>query len=259
MARCHGPDAPYGCGHHAEHVAAAHKGWRTRRRRHEWVRSEDFGHLSRIVGDVTDVHTHDTHPHSVMVRRAKKWYEIPKKEYHGLIKAGRDIARDEARSRKQREAEDRAEAARKERESRRRDKALATEAEAHERAERQREQAERRQEREREQQDRQVRAIARAEYNEVARLVKSLGGIRASYDKHTGKSHDRAEIDTSVPSSLHARSGKGLTIDRIRESVHEDFPWLNLETPNDLLDFFDKARTTRMQHAHHARQRRRAA
>lgn len=47
MARCLGPNSPYGCGHHTEHVEAAKKGWATRRAVIEQRRGDEMG--ARVV------------------------------------------------------------------------------------------------------------------------------------------------------------------------------------------------------------------
>lgn len=228
MARCHGPDSPYGCGHHAEHVAAARKGWLTRRRRHAWVHSEDHDALRRVVGDVSDVHTHDKHPRSVMMRQGGKWYELPKAEYKSLVRAGREMARDEERERK---ARDRA-----------RKLIEAERGKASRQAERERQQAERY----RAMQERQAAAVARAERAEVVKIIKRAGGIRPN-PSGVGRGEYAA-----LPADVRRRNGR-VTMDQARADVMDEMPWLNPHDEYALTDFFERSRMQRVNTAHHRR------
>ncbi len=69
MAICHGPNAPYGCGHHDEHVAAAKLGWFRRKRGAAFQSSDAHRHASTFAGsEVSHAHEHETHKGRVVFK-----------------------------------------------------------------------------------------------------------------------------------------------------------------------------------------------
>lgn len=215
MAYCHGPNSPYGCGHEQEHKEAARKGWITRR---QGFSEREKRWLGRVTGSAEDIHEHAGG--RVMFRSGGNWFELPRSEARRLIRAGKADELQEMRN-KQRAEKDR---------------------QRQMRAEERRQRAERR---DKERQARLFEGMQRAEYNDVIRSIRSIGGIKRSVSRNTGREYDRGEYN-SLPASVRARKGQGLTLDYAREAVAESYPWLDVDTTDDLLRFFDKEHTRRM-------------
>jgi hypothetical protein len=83
-------------------------------------------------------------------------------------------------------------------------------------------------------QERQVPAHATAEVAAVTKLLKDAGGVCS-----TGKA-DHGEWEP-LPASVRRVHGR-LTLDGARELVMEHFPWLHLDTPDDLVQFYERVR-----------------
>ena len=96
---CH-PGASYGCGHHAEHVEAAKKGWRTRRGQGPVAALRNAESiLSDLYGDtVTGAHTHKSHPKEVRFKMSGKWFRVSTGEFHALVKEGAKVRREQQRA-----------------------------------------------------------------------------------------------------------------------------------------------------------------
>ena len=226
MAVCHGPNSPYGCGHHKEHQIAARKGWRTRRRSRAFQGTSEAEALRRSVGDFEGYHTHRTKSGARrhLVKIGGHWFSMPEHEYRGLVTAGRADLRAEKRDKRQ--------AAR--------DALLAP---------RRREREARRAERHRQEQEKLARRVQRAEHSEVLRVIRANGGIKRNSG---GYLHGEYE---AIPKHARARAARGVerergvTMDQAAELVHEHMPWLRIETPRDLLDYFDRVGDVRMARA----------
>jgi hypothetical protein len=231
MARvCTGPASPYGCGHHDQHVAAARLGWRRRRLGAHFMGSRSQSHLARVVGQVENAHAHPDHRGVVAFKQRGKWYEMPGAEFRRLVGVGRD-----------QEAFDRRETAHKAREAREIAKFRGLE----EKERRGAEIAQRREERNREREQAHMRAVSRAERSEVVKLLREFGGVRLE-----GK-QDRGEY-ALLPAEVRRKEGR-YTIDTAREHVMENMPWLNLNTPDDLVQFFERSRTKTARERYHRR------
>lgn len=214
MATCHGPDSPYGCGHHKEHVRAARKGWITRRRSQSFLSTRDADDLRRVVGPSLaghHVHRSKSGKRVHMMKVEGQWFSMDQREYAQLVRAGRSG----------RLAEERA-------------KRNAPKNEARYRAAQEKQQA----------------AIERAELREVRHIIKRAGGIRPSVT-HSGVKHDMGEY-RNLPSDLRRKNG-GLTMDQAREAVAQHMPWLNLDTPDDLVQYFERAEDRRNNRAYAAK------
>lgn len=203
----------------------------------------DRRHLSRAVGEVHEIR-HVRQRHSVAFRQGEKWYELPRREFHELVSAGRE---EEERARRAAAEYERGrrvyerELARGTREEERQRKREAREGELRGK----------REAREREAMQRQLTAVRRAAAADVARIIRERGGIRATFDKTTGRQRDRGEYAT-LPARLRAstRQGahdalRGLSLDDAAREVHTHMPWLGIEGPRELLDYLDNTRTHR--------------
>lgn len=226
---CHGANAPYGCGHHAEHVEAAKKGWANRRKHQRGATfegSEDQYYASGFLGEqISYAHTHPEHKGRVVFKSKGKWYELPARTFASYVSGGRKLEREEQ----------------KRAEARKRDEAKG--AKAKQRTARQelqyRLQAERYAD----------RAGGADEFR--AELVKQLSkhGVRA-----TGK-HDRGEV-ALLPSSVRRSKGK-YTIDYAREAAQELSEsygaGITFDTPDDLVQYFEKDAYRRQESAYRRR------
>lgn len=203
-------------------------------RRSFWVQSAERGYLARIVGDVHELRQPKSRPGTVVFRQGQKWYELPLREYMGLVKAGKAEVAHEERERKR-------EAARARREEAAIRLFYREEAADRKRAEALEKRAARWAEKQRELDQRTLRAGHREEYSEVVKLVRSLGGVKLERSGVSGKARDVGEYKR-LPSTVLARSGQGRTPDYVRETIHEHMPWLKLETLTDFYDYFDRER-----------------
>ncbi len=90
----------------------------------------------------------------------------------------------------------------------------------------------------REAEDRMARRLRDSERGQVNAAVRKLGGI-----KWTGKA-DRGEV-MALPAALRNQK-RGKSLDTVREHLEEHFPWLALETTDDLWRYLDETRVQRM-------------
>jgi hypothetical protein len=183
-------------------------------------------------------HTHPEHPNVIAFKQANRWYELPRAEFNRLVRVGRDIERDEEREARQRQREE-ARAAR----------AQETEQKREARIQRQ-------DERYREMQRRQIRAMDRAERAEVVKIIKSSGGIRLpEHFTYTGKSREgKGEYDL-LPSDVRRKNGH-YTMDTAAAAINEEMPWLHIESPGDLLQYFERSRLKTIRERYNAKARR---
>ena len=202
---CHGGHAPYGCGHHAEHVAAAKKGWITRRRHSRGASfegSEDQYYASAFTGEkITHAHTHAEHPRTVVFKSGGKWYELPRRTFQSFVKGGREMERDEEKQRKQQQAQSRNEL--KER--------IASE--------------------------RQTEAYSRMQRAAVVKYIMGSKGIAP--DKKVGRYKGNRSEWLQLPAQV--RNTKShFKLDQVAEHVAEAFPELRIESGDDLIRFFER-------------------
>lgn len=187
-------------------------------------------HLAAVVGAVHDVRK--GHRGAVVFRQGEKWYELPRGEWRNLVRAGREIAREEQKEQRAIAAYEKALAREKDKEKR--DQARAVRhAEAEAKA-----------------QQRIVRETERAEHAEVLRLIREAGGIRRySKASHNGKEAERGEYNM-LPHHVRARvrrgawDSAGITMDEAAMKLAHHMPWLRLETGSDLVDYFGRHRDT---------------
>jgi hypothetical protein len=105
-----------------------------------------------------------------------------------------------------------------------------------------------REERERAWMDREAARLAREERAEVVRILRRAGGVRISIDHATGRPINRGEW-ALLPASVRRREGR-LTMDQAVADVMAEIPALGWEVPDDLVQYFERARTRERQHQH---------
>lgn len=208
MPRTCYPGAPYGCEHHAEHVEAAKKGWRHRRRDDKLRRDQE--NFRAVYGPVEKLHTHASHPGEVRFRLEGKWYSISRDDYEELSLAGRSI-------RKAEEREMRESARQAERDRKRQMKA----------AEVERRKAERdkaAEERYRERMQREAENVALREYQALKRDLKKRGISPSTHTQYYRTRGKELPVDYGewerLPKELRRRTG-GLHLDDARELAEE--------------------------------------
>lgn len=228
--------------------------WQRIRGVHERSRfrdSEEQKHLSRYFGTVHEVREHKTRG-SVIIRQGKEYYELPRGEYQRLIAAGREAYVHDSKTVRQIEREDA-------REKRKTDRELARIKHAQERARARNERraialyerelaAEKREaQREERKREKQKAAYEAAQERDIARfereqdadvraIIRQGGGIRPTYDQATRRMRDAGEY-RALPASVKSKRGR-LTMDDAAREINDQMPWLHIETPQDLQDYF---------------------
>lgn len=202
---CHGRNAPYGCGHHAEHVAAANKGWITRRKHSRGASfegSEDQYYASAFTGGkISYAHTHAEHPNRVVFQQNGKWYELPRRTFQSFVKGGREMERDEEKQRKQQQKSTRDQL------------------------------------KERILLERQGEAYSRSQRAEVVKFIMGSKGIAP--DKKVGRYKGNRDEWLSLPAQV--RNTKShFKLDQVAEHVADAFPELRIESGDDLIRFFER-------------------
>ncbi len=226
------PDSPYGCNHFKEHQRAARKGWITRRRNAKFKNPEEHKAFTAIVGsEVSHIHLHPQHAGKIRFQTEGKWYEITPEEYRRLLRQGRTLLREEEQFRKKAERENARREAQHERELARK-KTLEEREAARKQREEERQRAglahyeameERRQQR-----------YARAQYKDVVRHIRGIGGIRPNRANSKGKIPELAEW-RALPRSVKTRSEReGFPLDEVTADVQANFPGLPIRTDEDL-------------------------
>lgn len=202
MARCLGPNSPYGCGHHDEHVEAAKKGWLHRRR--GMLSEHEHRAVSALFGPIEQAHEHKSHKGQIAFKQEGKWYELPRARFRQLVSEGVKAQRAEEREQaRQEKAQQRYEGA----------------------------------------QERQLQAARRAEYQSVVRRIRQMGGIRPYRANSTGGKTPEEEEWKSLPRSVKTRdSRRGAALDDMAQSMNEEYPWLKLETGEDLRNYLGDKR-----------------
>jgi hypothetical protein len=202
-------------------------------RREWWQGHEDRKHLSKLVGEVHELHYSKARPNVVVFRQGRSFYELPLDEYHGLVKEGRRLTREDEKAQKAEARHRRKEDAAirlYQRELDREQKAEAVRLARAERAEKRAQEAS----------QAALRAVHRAEYREVVAILKASGGVRVEKSSHSGEKHEASEY-ARLPSTIRNSRGR-LTPDYAREAIMEHMPWLKLDTPADFFDYFDRER-----------------
>ena len=208
---CHGPNAPYGCGHHAEHVEAAKKGWITRRRGQrgaEFEGSDEQRLVSAFLGEnVSLAHTHPEHPNTVVFKSKGKWYELPRRVFKGFVRGGREQEREQAKAKR----------------------------EQHTQSEK----------RVREQIGNEKFALsyARQEHADVSRIIVGNGGIaynrrHGGFGRQRKYGYDRGEW-LSLPASVR-NTRSHYTMDQAADHVNDQLPHLRIESGDDLIAFYER-------------------
>ena len=177
------------------------------RSREWWRDSREYAALSALVGPVEEIKTVKGKRDTVYFRQGDEWYELPQAEYFRLSHEGRALLREQ-----EREARD---------EKRR----------------------ERSAEREREYQQKQLEGLERAQYREVLDILRERGGVKPSVSRQSGKERDASEY-RMLPSSVRNTRGR-LTMDEAATEINQHMPWLHLDTPDDLVQFFERTGTKR--------------
>lgn len=175
-----------------------------------WESKVDQDRLEKVVGHIDEI-VYPKGRDSVVIRQGESHYELPVSEYFALVRAGKEMEDDERREARRERRELRAA------------------------------------ERDKIHQLRMVRTVERIEYGDVVHIIQRAGGIKAH--KTVAGERDKAERGELelLPRSVMARtttlhkSGKlGLTLDEAATAVAQHMPWLNIDTPNDLVDFFER-------------------
>ena len=92
-----------------------------------------------------------------------------------------------------------------------------------------------------------MQRFERVQCSEVVSILKRSGGVRP-FKKlaATGKGHMRGEYE-AFPSTVRS-SRERLDMDEATAAIHEEIPWLGIETPDDLVQYFERHREY---HRHH--------
>lgn len=250
MARCLGPNSPYGCGHHTEHVAAAKKGWITRRAKTKFFNSGEHGALKALFGkDVTLAHEHPSHAGFAVFKSGDKWYEVPSQIFRQEIRHGKLLqgqqAKDVIRQRREDERIERSyqrEVAKVEKEIERHK----AQEEKKKLAQRHKEELDRLKERRyRQREEQRVSASGYAQYKEVVHAIRRQGGIRpdkvssaSSKGEGPGKQYRGLGEWQALPRSVRTYKGiqgrKPQPLDDVAQSIAEEFPDLPIGRGDDL-------------------------
>jgi hypothetical protein len=99
--------------------------------------------------------------------------------------------------------------------------------------------------------EREAVRLKRKERAEVVRTLRRAGGIRVSTDPATGRPINRAEWEL-LPPSVRRCEGR-LTMDQAVADVMAEMPALGWETVNDIVEYFERARSREVQHQHQHR------
>jgi hypothetical protein len=96
--------------------------------------------------------------------------------------------------------------------------------------------------------ERELQRFERVQYSDVVSILKRSGGIRPfKKATDTGKGYMRDEYQ-ALPSTVKSASGR-LDMDEAAAAVHEEIPWLKIETPDDLVQYFERRRDYRRSHS----------
>jgi hypothetical protein len=231
------------------YIGGAWQRVRSPEHRSYWRYSRDQQLLERHFGRISSVHEVEGKPGEIAFKQDGRTYHMGKAEYHGLAMAALEDERREQLTEKQRAREDAREAREIERLLRKAHKENRESERQRLEAEAAQKKRERREAQEADSEQRQLRAFERVQYADVLAIIRQGGGIKRSISSSTGREYDRGEYET-LPRSVRAKaeSRRGLTLDEAASAVNDQMPHLGVETPRDLLDFFDRARTYRFAH-----------
>ena len=99
-----------------------------------------------------------------------------------------------------------------------------------------------------EQAQRDVQRFERVQYGEVVNILKRSGAFRPFKTlAATGKGHMRGEYE-ALPSTVRSNKGR-LDMDEAAAAIREEMPWLNIQMPDDLVQFFERHRDYRRNHS----------
>lgn len=87
-------------------------------------------------------------------------------------------------------------------------------------------------------QERDIRRFQREQDADVRAIIRRGGGIKPAYDQN-GKMRDAGEYK-ALPASVRSKTGR-LTMDDAARNINAEMPWLGIETPRDLQDYFSTA------------------
>lgn len=215
-----------------------------REARSRWRYSDDAQRLARFYGPIHDLRELRGRPGEIAFRQGATWYHLPREEYHALNLAALEAERHEGLSTRQREREE----ARETRDTERQLRTLRADRRAADQAERERatlraqeertaQRSERAEAAERDAQRRQARLFERTQYSDVLAIIRQGGGIRPSVTQQ-GAEYEGSEY-RALPSHVRRRSGR-LTMDDAARNINAQMPWLGIETPSDLQEFFSR-------------------
>ncbi len=217
-----------------QYVGGAWNRIKGREQRSRWRHSQESELLGRHFGTVHEMREYRDPRRGVVFRQGQTWYHLPRQEYHALVDAAERDERDTQQAQALIERE-RAKDAR----------SKATEQQKQEREARRQERAQQATE---QQAQRDVQRFERVQYGEVVNILKRSGGIRP-FKKlaATGKGHMRGEYE-ALPSTVRSSRGR-LDMDEAAAAIHEEIPWLKIDTPDDLVQFFERHRDYRRHHS----------
>jgi hypothetical protein len=231
------------------YIGGAWQHVRSPEHRSYWRYSRDQQLMERHFGQISSVHELKDKPGEIAFKQDGRTYHMSKGEYHELAMAALEDERREKLTDKQRAREDAREAREIERLLRKAHKENRESERRRLEAEATQKKRERREAQEAESEQRQLRTFERAQYSDVLDIIRHSGGIKRSISAASGQEYNRGEYE-ALPRSVRAKSDsrRGLTLDEAASEVSDQMPWLDIETPRDLLDFFDRARTYRYAH-----------
>lgn len=229
MKRC-GPESPYGCGHHIEHVRAARKGWITRRAGVEFRSSEEHGAVRALLGmEVKHAHEHKSHAGFTLFKSGPDWFEVPTAVFKRYAAKGKLLQGEEAKlARAQKRHDEQGEKVY----LRELARLQAEDERAAVRARHNEEQERVKAERQRARDLRRHEASGAAQYREVVRHIRASGGIRPNRADSRGKIPELEEW-RDLPASVKTRKG-GQALDDIAAEVGREFGDLGIQTGDDL-------------------------
>jgi hypothetical protein len=216
-----------------QYVGGAWNRIRGKDERSRWRHSRESELLSKHFGTIHEMREYKDPRQGVVFRQGGTWYHMPRAEYHTLVDAAERDERDKewAQALIQREREQ--DARRKATEQQKQEREAQRQARAQRLAE--------------EQAQRELQRFERVQYGEVVSILKRSGGIQP-FKKlaATGKGYMRDEYE-ALPSTVRSAKGR-LDMDEAAAAIHEEIPWLKIETPDDLVQYFERHRDYRRHH-----------